>query len=96
MYDFCAVSIQTPIASEAAPRPFHYIFWSLFRNSWIKPEPDMLKVLPIIPSSTSHIIYPLFFFYSYIITYHYHFVLIDLYVSGINIQKNMDLIYILL
>ena len=30
-----------------------------------KLEPNMLKFLPIIPSSTSHKIYPLFFFYSH-------------------------------
>ena len=33
----------------------------------IKPEPNMLKILPIIPSSTSQKFYPLFLFYSHII-----------------------------
>ena len=32
-----------------------------------KPEPNLLKILPIIPSSTSQKIYPLFLFYSHII-----------------------------
>ena len=39
-----------------------------------KPEPNMLKILPIIPSSTSQKIYPLFLFYSHIITYYSYFI----------------------
>ena len=35
----------------------------------------MLKFLPIIPSSTSHKIYPLFFFYSHIKAYYSHIIL---------------------
>ena len=35
----------------------------------------MLKTLPIIPSSTSQKIYPLFLFYSHIITYYSYFIL---------------------
>ena len=42
---------------------------------WTKPEPNMLKTLPIIPSSTSQKIYPLFLFYSHIITYYSYFIL---------------------
>ena len=38
----------------------------------------MLKFLPIIPSSTSHKIYPLFFRYSHIEAYYYHIVLFSL------------------
>ena len=41
----------------------------------VKPEPNMLKTLPIIPSSTSQKIYPLFLFYSHIITYYSYFIL---------------------
>ena len=33
-----------------------------------KPEPNMLKILPTILSSTSQTIYPLFLFYSHINT----------------------------
>ena len=39
-----------------------------------KPEPNMLKILPIIPSSTSQKIYSLFLFYSHIITYYSYFI----------------------
>ena len=42
------------------------------RSIPIKFEPNMLKSLPIIPSSTSHKIYPLFFFYSHIKAYYSH------------------------
>ena len=38
----------------------------------------MLKIIPIIPSSTSQKIYPLFLFYSRIITNYSHFVLFAL------------------
>ena len=31
-------------------------------DMYVKLEPNMLKFLPIIPSSASHKIYPLFFF----------------------------------
>ena len=55
----------------------------------------MLKILLIIPSSTFQKIYPLFLFYSHIITYYSHFVLFGFIVSGIDIQRNMDLIHIL-
>ena len=41
-----------------------------------KPEPNMFKILPIIPSSTSQKFYPLFLFYSYIITYYSHIILL--------------------
>ena len=37
--------------------------------------PNMLKSLPIIPSSTSQKIYSLFLFYSHIITYYSYFIL---------------------
>ena len=40
---------------------FHY---------FIKPEPIMLLILPIILSRISHIFHPLFFFYSHAITYY--------------------------
>ena len=64
-----------------------------------KPEPNMLKILPIIPSSTSQKNYPLFLFYSHIITYIIP-ILIILYALFfqvlIDIQRNMDLIHILL
>ena len=36
----------------------------------------MLKNLPIIPSSTSQKIYPLFLFYSHIITYYSHIIIL--------------------
>ena len=36
---------------------------------------NMLKIWPIIPSSTSQKIYPLFLFYSLIITYYSHIIL---------------------
>ena len=39
------------------------------------PEPNMLKTLPIIPSSTSQKIHPLFLFYVHIITYYSHIIL---------------------
>ena len=42
----------------------------------VKPEPNMLKILPIIPSSTSQKFYPLFLFYSHIITYYSHIILL--------------------
>ena len=43
-----------------------------------KPEPNMLKVLPIIPYGTSQKYNPLLLFYSHIITYNYcHIVLYD-------------------
>ena len=35
-----------------------------------KPEPIILSDLPIIPSRISHNIYPLFLFYSHVITYY--------------------------
>ena len=35
----------------------------------------MLKILPIIPSSTSQKIYPLFLFYSHVITCYSHIIL---------------------
>ena len=41
-----------------------------------KPEPNMLKILPIIPSSTSQKFYPLILFYSHIITYYSHIILL--------------------
>ena len=41
----------------------------------IKPEPNILKTLPIIPSSTSQEIYPLFLLYSHTITYYSYFIL---------------------
>ena len=44
-------------------------------DSCIKPEPNMLKSLPVIVSSTSQKIYPLFLFYSHIITYYSYFIL---------------------
>ena len=36
----------------------------------------MLKILPIIPSSTSQKIYQLFLFYSHIIAYYSHIILL--------------------
>ena len=41
-----------------------------------KPEPNMLKVLAIIPSSTSQKTYPLFLFYSHVITYYSNIILV--------------------
>ena len=41
----------------------------------LKSEPNMFKILPIIPSRTSQKIYPLFFLYSHIIVYYSHFIL---------------------
>ena len=38
-------------------------------NTPIKPQPNMLKILPIILSITSQNIYPLFLFYSHFIFY---------------------------
>ena len=46
-----------------------------FILSHSKPEPNMLKILLIVPSSTSQKLYPLFFFDSHIITNCSHFVL---------------------
>ena len=40
-----------------------------------KPEPIMLSVLPIIPSRISHHFYPLFLFYSHVITYYSCYIL---------------------
>ena len=40
-----------------------------------KHERNILKTLPIIPSSTSQKIYPLFLFYSHVITYYSYFIL---------------------
>ena len=40
-----------------------------------KPEPNMPKTLPIIPSSTFQKICPLFLFYFHIITYYSYFIL---------------------
>ena len=50
--------------------------YTLFNILFSKPEPNMLNILPIIPSSTSQKIYLLF--YSHIITcfYFIHFVLL--------------------
>ena len=42
----------------------HNLPTSLYVQLIIKPEPNMFKILPIIPSSTSLKIYPLFLFYS--------------------------------
>ena len=43
---------------------------------WDRPEPNMLKILSIIPSSTSQKNYLLFLFYSQIITYYSHIILL--------------------
>ena len=56
-----------------------------------KPEPNMLKILPIIPFSISQKFYPLFLFYSHIITYYSHFVLLAFIVSGINSRETWTL-----
>ena len=45
-------------------------------NTISKPEPVMLKILPIIPSSTSQKIYPLFLFYFHIIAHYSHIILL--------------------
>ena len=64
---------------------------------WSKPEPNILKILLIIPSSTSQKIYPLFLFYSHIITYYSHVILYALLLQVLTcIHRNMDLIHILL
>ena len=52
--------------------PHTYIF--IHRPSF-KGAPIMLKILLIIPSSTSQNIYPLFLFYAFIITYYPHKIL---------------------
>ena len=44
-----------------------------------KPEPIMLLVLPIIPSSISHNFYPLFLFYFHAITYYSCYIPINFY-----------------
>ena len=44
-----------------------------------KPEPNMLKILPIIPSNTSQDVFLLFLFYSHIITYYSHVILYGLF-----------------
>ena len=49
---------------------------SYINRAYNKPEPNMLKILPIIPSSTSQKMYPLFLFYSHIITYYSHIMLL--------------------
>ena len=49
-------------------------------------EPKMLKILPIIPAGTSQKSYPLFLFYSHIITYYSQIILFAVIVPGIHIQ----------
>ena len=41
-----------------------------------KSEPNMLKILLMIPFSTSQKVYPLFLFYSHITTYYSHIILL--------------------
>ena len=53
-----------------------------------KPELNMLKMLPIIPSSTSQKLYPLFFLFSYNhVTYYSHFFFLAFFVSDIITDK---------
>ena len=64
-----------------------------------KPEPNMLKIVPIIPSRTSQKSYPVFFSCSQIITYYSQIInnySLRFIVSDIEIQWNTDLINILL
>ena len=61
-----------------------------------KPQPNLLKTLMMIPSSTSQKIYPLLLFYSHIITYYFHIILYA-FVLGIDISKTcVDFKHILL
>ena len=56
-----------------------------------KPEPNMLKILPNIPSSTSQKFYPLFLFYSHIITYYSHTILYVLLFMVLTIRETWTL-----
>ena len=61
------------------------IQFQLLPLMYTKPEPNMLKILSIIPSSASQKNYPLFVFYSRIITFYSHIILLHN-VSGIRID----------
>ena len=53
-------------------RAYNIYLWYLVLFSIHKGAPIMLEILPIVPSSTSQKIYPLFLFYAFIITYYSH------------------------
>ena len=46
-----------------------------FSSAMCKPVPIMLLILPIIPSRISYNFYPLFLFYSHVITYYSCYIL---------------------
>ena len=65
--------------NEITTRPLKLITLSAMRVAeqvTVNPEPNMLKILPIIPFSTSQIMYP---FYSHIISYYSHIILYTLF-----------------
>ena len=65
----------------------------IYHHQPVKPEPNMLKILPIIPSRTSQ---KLLIILTCIIAYYPQIILYALYISsGIDIQRNTDLIHIL-
>ena len=68
---------------------------SLSNSTRSKSEPNVLKILLIVPSSTSQKVYPLFF-YILISSPITPIVFCLLYCPGTDIQRNMDLMHMLL
>ena len=68
-----SVAISSANKMEWPSVTFRLVFQNPFTY---KPEPNMLKILPIIPSSTSQKNYQLFLFYSQFITYYSHIILL--------------------